>query len=61
MCSKEKIEQVIKEKSNEYYYFQNAVTMNKSMFVFDPSNGEVVYFDFTIGGLDVKKLRLRNW
>ena len=55
MCSKEKIEQAIKDKSTAYYYFQACVTMNKSMFVFDPSNGEVVYFDFTVGGLDVKK------
>ena len=60
MCSREKIEQAIKEKSTEYYYFQPAVTMNKSMFVFDPSNGEVLYFDFTTGGMDVKKKHIED-
>ncbi|WP_136667219.1 hypothetical protein [Flavobacterium sp. H122] len=53
ICSKEKIEQVIKDKSKEYYYFQPAITMNKSMFVFDPSNGEVLYFDYNIMGLNI--------
>ena len=42
-CTKEKIEQVIKEKSTEYYYFQPMVTFNKMIMVFDPSNGEVLY------------------
>lgn len=55
MCKREKIEQAIKDKSKDYYYFQACVTLNKSMFVFDPSNGEVLYFDYTVGGLDVKK------
>ena len=53
MCSKEKLEQVIKDKSTEYYYFQPAITLNKCMFVFDPSNGEVVYFDYQIQGLKI--------
>jgi len=55
ICSKAKIEQVIKEKSTEYYYFQPGITLNKSMFVFDPSNGEVVYFDFSMMGLNINK------
>ena len=55
MCSKEKIEQAIKDKSKDYYYFQAGITVNKSMFVFDPSNGEVLYFDYAIMGLDIKK------
>lgn len=58
MCNKEKIEAVIKEKSKDYYYYQTAVTVNKSMFVFDPSNGEVLFFDYTWGGLDVKKKQI---
>lgn len=55
VCSKAKIEQVIKEKSEEYYYFQPAITLNKSMFVFDPSNGEVMYFEFQMMGLNINK------
>lgn len=53
VCSKEKIEQVIKEKSTEYYYFQPGITLNKSMFVFDPSNGEVLYFEFAMMGTSI--------
>jgi hypothetical protein len=52
-CGKEKIESVIKEKSTEYYYLQPAMTHNKTLFVFDPSNGEVVYFDYAIQGLKI--------
>lgn len=55
MCSREKLEQVIKDKSTEYYYYQPAITLNKSMFVFDPSNGEVVYFDYQMMGLNINK------
>lgn len=55
ICSQEKIEQVIKDKSTEYYYYQPGITLNKSMFVFDPSNGEVVYFSFQMMGLNIKK------
>jgi hypothetical protein len=60
ICSKAKIEQVIKDKSTEYYYFQPAITMNKSMFVFDPSNGEVLYFDFNMMGLNINKKNLEE-
>ncbi len=60
MCSKEKIEQAIKDKSKDYYYFQAGITVNKSMFVFDPSNGEVLYFDYAIMGLDIKKSELED-
>ena len=55
ICSKEKIEQVIKDKSKDYYYFQPTITLNKSMFVFDPSNGEVVYFAYQMSGLSITK------
>lgn len=60
ICSKEKIEQVIKEKSTQYYYFQPTITLNKSMFVFDPSNGEVVYFDYQMMGLNINKGNLED-
>lgn len=60
ICSKEKIEQVIKDKSTEYYYFQPAITLNKSMFVFDPSNGEVMYFDYQMMGLNINKGNLED-
>ena len=55
ICDKAKIEQVIKDKSKDYYYFQPAITLNKSMFVFDPSNGEVVYCDYQTMGLNINK------
>ena len=53
ICNKEKLEKVIKEKSTEYYYYQPAITLNKCMFVFDPSNGEVVFFDYQMQGLKI--------
>lgn len=55
VCDKAKIEQAIKDRSKEYYYYQPAITLNKSMFVFDPSNGEVVYCDYAIMGMTIKK------
>lgn len=55
ICTQEKIEQVIKAKSTEYYYYQPGITLNKSIFVFDPSNGEVVYFTYQMMGLNIKK------
>lgn len=55
ICKKEKIAKAIKDKSTEYYYFQPGITLNKSMFVFDPSNGEVVYFDYNMMGLNINK------
>lgn len=55
VCDRSKIEQAIKDKSKDYYYYQPGITLNKSMFVFDPSNGEVVYFDYAIMGMYIKK------
>lgn len=55
VCSRKKIEEVIANKSKEYYYFQPGITLNKSMFVFDPSNGEVVYFEYAMMGLNINK------
>ncbi|AEW87077.1 hypothetical protein B0A78_11315 [Flavobacterium columnare NBRC 100251 = ATCC 23463] len=61
ICSKEKIEKVIKEKNKDYYYLQPAITVNKTIFVFDPVNGEVVYFDFTMmGALNFNKGNLKD-
>jgi hypothetical protein len=60
ICNREKIEQVIKEKSTQYYYYQPGITLNKSMFVFDPSNGEVLYFDFQIMGLNINTKNLED-
>lgn len=55
VCSKEKIAQAIKDKSKDYYYYQPCITLNKSMFVFDPSTGEVVYGDYRVQGLYIKE------
>ncbi|OWP84092.1 hypothetical protein BWK59_07140 [Flavobacterium davisii] len=60
ICSKEKIEKVIKEKDKDYYYLQPTITLNKSIFVFDPENGEVVYFDYSIQGLNFNKRNLKD-
>jgi hypothetical protein len=60
ICSKEKIEQVIKDKNKDYYYYQPGITLNKSMFVFDPSNGEVVYFDYSMMGLNINKGNIKD-
>jgi hypothetical protein len=59
-CSEDKIRQVIKNKSTDYYYLQPGITLNKSIFVFDPSNGEVVYFDYAVMGLAFNKKDLKN-
>ncbi len=48
--SKERLAQIINERSTDYYYLQFCSTLNKSIFVFDPSNGEVLYFAFKIMG-----------
>ena len=60
MCSKEKIEQVIKDKSTEYYYYQPCFTYNTSIFVVDPSNGEIVYFRMGIPVLGYPKLKTKD-
>lgn len=52
-CDREKIAKAIREKSTEYYYLQPGITLNKSIFVFDPSNGEVVYFDYSMMGMSI--------
>ena len=52
--SQARIAEVIKQKSSEYFYLQLTATLNKSIFVFDPSNGEVVYFNYKIQGMDIK-------
>jgi hypothetical protein len=52
--SKARLAQVIQERSKDYYYVQLCSTLNHSVFVFDPSNGEVEYFDFKIMGLTLK-------
>lgn len=54
-CSQQKINEVIKNKDKNYYYFQPTITLNKAMFVFDPATGEVVYGNDQIMGLNVKK------
>lgn len=60
VCSKDKIAQAIKDKSKEYYYFQPAITLNKSIFVFDPFNGEVLYGDAQVMGLTIKESDFEN-
>jgi hypothetical protein len=55
ICDKGKIAQAIKDKSTEYYYFQPGITMNKSMFVFDPATGEVMLFDYQMTGMTISK------
>lgn len=60
ICSKEKIEQVIKDKNKDYYYYQPGITQNKSMFVFDPSNGEVVYFGYNMMGSNINKGNIKD-
>lgn len=61
ICSKEKIAKAIKDKSTEYYYFQPAITLNKSMFVFDPATGEVMYFDYNMMGLNINKGNIEDF
>lgn len=54
-CTQEKLAQVIKEKDTKYYYYQPTITLNKSMFVFDPATGEVLYGDYQMMGLNINK------
>lgn len=60
ICPREKIEKAIAEKSKEYFYLQPGITMNKNIFVFDPSNGDVVYFDFDLQGMNFTKGNLED-
>lgn len=55
ICSQEKVNKAIKEKSKDYYYFQPGITLSSNKFVIDPSNGEVIYADFDIMGIVIKK------
>jgi hypothetical protein len=60
ICDKAKLAQVIKDKSTDYYYFQPGITMNKNMFVFDPSNGDVLYADYSIMGLNISTGNIKD-
>jgi len=62
MCTKEKIEQVIKDKNADYCYLQMASTKKKSIYVFDAATGEVLYYDFTpaFGGMNIKKSHIEH-
>jgi hypothetical protein len=54
ICTKEKLAQAIKDRSTEYYYFQPAMGPGgKYIFVYDPSNGQVVFFDHQMQGIKV--------
>ena len=55
VCPRSKIEKAINDKSKDYYYLQPGITLNKSIFVIDPSNGEVLYFNYDTMGLNVTK------
>lgn len=64
MCSKEKIAQVIAEKSTEYYYFQPVINQFKNLSVVDPSNGEIIYYyavlDFELPASQALKVKKGN-
>jgi hypothetical protein len=47
---KEKIAEVIKEKSTDYYYLELASGSDTHVFVIDPSDGKVVFFKGQEGG-----------
>ncbi len=53
ICSKEKVAKAIREKSTEYYYYQPVFSDGKYIFVYDPSNGEVVFFDHQMQGVKI--------
>ncbi len=55
VCSREKIEKAIAERSTEFYYYQPCYTLNKCMLVFDPSNGEVLFMENQIMGMSLNK------
>jgi hypothetical protein len=59
-CDRDKIAKAIKEKSTDYYYFQPGITLNKSMFVFDPATGEVVYFDYAMMGMTINTDNIKD-
>jgi hypothetical protein len=53
VCPRSKIEKAIAEKSTEYYYLQPGITLNKSWFVVDPSNGDIMYFNYDMQGMTI--------
>ena len=60
VCSRSKIEKAINDRSKDYYYLQPGITLNKSYSVIDPSNGEVLFFDFDMQGLNITKKNIEN-
>ena len=46
---KETIERIVATGDSSFFYLQVSATAGKSIFVFDPSNGEVVYGDYSKG------------
>lgn len=54
ICSKSKIEEVIKTKNSNYVILQPGITLNKFIFVFDASNYDCIYANIDIMGLKVK-------
>lgn len=59
-CTQEKIDKAIKDKSTEYYYLQPAITLSKNIFVFDPSNGDVVYGERQIMGMNINSGNIKD-
>jgi hypothetical protein len=60
ICSREKIEKAILDKSTEYYYFQPGMTMNKNYMVVDPSNGDILFCDFDIQGTLITEKNIKK-
>lgn len=60
ICKREKIEKAIADKSTDYYYLQPGITLNKSWMVVDPSNGEVVYFNYAMMGLNIRDKEIKE-
>lgn len=59
-CDRKKIEKAIQERSKAYYYLQPGITLNKSWFVFDPSNGETLYWNFDAMGLAINEKNIKQ-
>lgn len=55
LCSQQKINDAIKNKDKNYYYFQPGLALGKCEYVFDPATGEVVYANEKITGMYIKK------
>ena len=54
------IKKAIADKSTEYYYLQPGFTLNHSVFVIDPSDGEVLFNGFSIKGMSLTKDDVRD-